>query len=451
MMWALRPRTRDEAMPTSTRQLTVDHNRVGDADLADFAVLVELRDDGLKTAAAGGTVQLDKAGDVWFSLTDGTTRLDHEIASYDGGTGKLSAWVRLPSLSHREDTSFLMHWGDSGVTPPDRPVWDADHQLVMHRADVEDDSGQLSADTMQRTAAGLSAQAWVHTTAYRPEAMQSLVSVWEPLASFDTFNAFDASVTDGLDTTGFYGAVFDGRYVYFCPIRSLKSDRESVHGNVLRYDTQKDFHDPASYEGFDASSIDGLRTVCYYGATFDGRYVFFTPRDTGSGYHSRVLRYDTHRSFKDSASWEAYDAELEHSHQSAGFDGRFIYFCPGYVLKPGDQLDGSYTGKLLRLDTSGSFKDPSSYTIFDTETLSDRTVCYDGAAFDGRHVYFVPLGTKVVLRYDTTADFSNPASWQSYDATSTGMGANVGAVFDGRYLYFCAGGRGVVALPAGRV
>lgn len=425
-------------MPSYTRRLTVDHTRVGDVDLSDFAVLVELRAEELRRTTAGGHVAVDHAGDVHFSLPDGTTRLSHEMASYDGDRGELSAWVRLPRLSCTEDTSFLMHYGGSEAPPSGEAVWDPDCELVIHRRDIEAVPSLPPPDGIRSSTDAISVSAWVHTAAHRPEAMQSLVSVWEPLASFDTFNAFDASVTDGLDTTGFYGAVFDGRYVYYCPIRSLKSDRESVHGNVLRYDTQQDFHDPASYEGFDASNIDGLRTVCYYGATFDGRYVIFTPRDTGSGYHSRVLRYDTHRNFKDSASWNAYDAELEHSHQSAGFDGRYIYFCPGYVLKPGDNLDGSFGGKLLRLDTRGDFKDPTSYTVFDTEALSEGTVCYDGAAFDGRHVYFVPLGTKVVLRYDTTADFSSPDSWQSHDATGTGMGANVGAVFDGRYLYFCA-------------
>ena len=44
----------------------------------------------------------------------------------------------------------------------------------------------------------------------RPEAMQALVSKWAPPDVWPGFAAHDASTTDGLDTTGYFGAVFDG-------------------------------------------------------------------------------------------------------------------------------------------------------------------------------------------------------------------------------------------------
>ena len=281
----------------------------------------------------------------------------------------------------------------------------------------------------------------MHSDSYRPEAMQPLVSKWEPLPSFDRFSAFDAGGIGGLDCVGYYGAVFDGRHVYFCPIRSKRSERLSVHANVLRYDTQGDIHDAESYSAWDASRTDGLRTVCYYGAAFDGRYVIFTPRDTGEGYHSRVLRYDTHRDFGSGLGWSAHDAGLPHSHQGAAYDGRYVYFCPGYEDMPESGIsEADLSGKVLRLDAKADFKDPTSYSVFDAKSLSPETACYDGAAFDGRFVYFVPLTTGVVLRFDTTRDFESRDSWRCYDAGLCGMGANVGAGFDGRHLYFVAYG-----------
>ena len=294
-----------------------------------------------------------------------------------------------------------------------------------------------------RRARKITVEAWVHTGDFRPEAMQPIVSCWTPKPELDAFSAHDAGLTDGLDTVGFYGAAFDGRHVYFCPIRTTLSDRMSVHGHVLRYDTHKDFHLPDSYEAYDAGKTDGIRTVCYYGATFDGRFMYFTPRDEGDGYHSRVLRYDTHGPYRHPDSWSACDAGLEHSHQAAGFDGRFIYFCPGYRDTDDASIsEAALSGAVLRLDTTRDFKDPSSYRVFDASALSEETVCYDGAAFDGRYIYFVPLATGVVLRYDTTHDFEDPDSWTWFDGKPLGMMDSVGAVYDGRFIYFAKYGEG---------
>ena len=61
------------------------------------------------------------------------------------------------------------------------------------------------------------------------------------------------------------------------------------------------------------------------------------------------------------------------STSSPGYEGRF----------------GSETGRAVRYDTRGDFKDPASYVIYDagnTDGLESRN--YDGATFDGRYVYY---------------------------------------------------------------
>mgnify|MGYP003336570057 FL=1 len=106
----------------------------------------------------------------------------------------------------------------------------------------------------------LTVAARVHAPIARAEALQPLVSQWRPRRDFGDFSAYDAGSTDGLNTKGYFGAVGDGRYLYFCPVRDHQ-DRHSVHGRVLRYDTQAPFHSATAWAAYDAGHTNGLRTV----------------------------------------------------------------------------------------------------------------------------------------------------------------------------------------------
>ncbi|HRJ71255.1 MAG TPA: hypothetical protein PLS03_03465 [Terrimicrobiaceae bacterium] len=265
-----------------------------------------------------------------------------------------------------------------------------------------------------------------------PEALQSVVSQWELRDAFSGFAAHDAGAVATPEGSGFFGAVFDGRHVYFCP---MQHDRTGFHGRVLRYDTQSDFHRDASYEVYDASRTDGLDTRGYYGGAFDGRHVYFVPRKTESGRHSRVLRFDTSGDFHSPASWSAHDPGLTNCRQGAAFDGRYLYMAPGYDDEdPGRETISS--NLVLRFDTQGGFRDKASWTTYDAASGEGPCGCFDGAVFDGRFVYFVPLLHEVVLRYDTRAPFDAAGSWQRFDGSGLKLGSNVGAVFDGTAVYF---------------
>ena len=286
-------------------------------------------------------------------------------------------------------------------------------------------------------AAGLTVEAWVQAEDDRLEGMQALVSKWRPPDTMDRFAAHDAAGTDGLDSSGYFGAVFDGRYVYFA---AEQHGTRATHANILRYDTHGGFRAASSWAAYDASGTDGLEVRGFYGAVFDGRYAYFVPRQIDmEQYHSRILRLDTHGDFANPSSWSAFDVGEAHSQQSAAFDGRYIYFCPGFYGDPETEAD--YSGRVIRYDTRADFKDRASYRSVDaTAFLGTRAACFDGAAFDGRYVYLVPLYGHLAVRYDTHGGLDEAASWQSFDGSQVGMDLNVGAVFDGRHLYYCAYG-----------
>lgn len=281
----------------------------------------------------------------------------------------------------------------------------------------------------------------VETAESRAETLQCLVSQWSPSNDWGAFDAFDAAGTDGLNSIGYFGAVFDGRYVYFSP---EQKNRDETHGVVLRYDTHGDFKSRSSYAAYDASQTSGMPTRGYYGAAFDGRYVYFVPRQLDMReYHTHVLRYDTRLDFKDPAAWQAHDAGSRHSSQGCAFDGRFLYFCPGFSGDP--DTEATRSGQVLRLDTRGDFQSSDSYRSVDiSRFLGEEAKCFDGGAFDGRYIYFVPIETNTVVRYDTRAPFESPQAWQAFDGKGVGVGVNVGLVFDGRYMYCCAYAHGVI-------
>jgi hypothetical protein len=235
-------------------------------------------------------------------------------------------------------------------------------------------------------------------------------------------------------STGFRSAVFDGRYLYLIPYKNSK--KHESHGLVVRYDTIADFKSPASWSFFDTSSVDANATG-FIGAVFDGRYVYLVPTHNGE-YFGEVARYDTSLPFASRDAWSVFNTVALNAKSKgfvgAVFDGRYVYFVPYHNAEP--------QGQVTRYDTKGSFVAPTSWRFYDTTAVDPSSVGFTGGVSDGRYVYFVPNNRDGphghLLRYDTEGTFSSARSWRTFDLTSVNPAASGfhRAVFDGRYVYF---------------
>ena len=267
----------------------------------------------------------------------------------------------------------------------------------------------------------------------------SLAPVGGNVARYDTQGSFDSSSSWStfpllslvqLSTHSFNGALFDGRYVYFVPER----DHLGPSGRIVRYDSRAPFDDSASWTMFDITSVQpGARG--FMGGTFDGRYLYLAPSGASAEAKGLVTKYDTQGKFDGEASWSTFDTTSidprAWGFSGATFDGRYVYFSAGHS----GELPH---GRLVRFDTTSRFDFSTAWTTFGTGELPYSAQGMTGPVFDGRYVHFLPgRSGGGPVSYDTQGDFSSPASWLSMSVTLFGIdfGGGAGGVFDGRYVY----------------
>jgi len=116
------------------KSVTVDHDLVA-GDLLGFPVLVSVVDSDLVVHA-----QFD-GDDVLFMDGVGVARkLFHEIEFFNGSSGELVVWVKVPVLSSGVDTVFYLYYGNPVCGSQQVPwkVWDSNYCGVWHLADFYD-------------------------------------------------------------------------------------------------------------------------------------------------------------------------------------------------------------------------------------------------------------------------------------------------------------------------
>lgn len=388
--------------------------------------------------------------------------------------------------------------GDYTIAPRDGGATDGDAASAGPFHDITDPSFWTSFDlkTVDGQAGGYVGGAfdgrYVYFAPYRLSGKSvSRVARYEiakPLDDAGAWTFFDLTTVDPL-AIGYAGAVFAGGAVYFVPAQR-QSEANSL---AIRYDTQQSFTSAGSYKKMDLATILPAAKG-YFGGIFDGRYVTFAPNFDGFGSHGKAARYDTTQPFDAPASWAIFDFATANTEAigffGAVYDGTYGYFTPfpnGFSVqfKP-DAMNPVMQSTVINLSTlvdsrakayvGAAFVKGAVYFVPATDSVIIRYATgapfgqigldafdiaditnargWAGAATDGQYVYFAPYAKAftgprngIVLRYDTRADFKRDASYSTFDTSTLSppaAGFN-GAIFDGKFVYFVPRTDGVVA------
>ena len=205
-------------------------------------------------------------------------------------------------------------------------------------------------------------------------------SAWERM---NVSTAQGGSIVDIIGA--YFGNCFDGRYVYYAV--------ESASNTFLRFDTTQSFTNSNAWERMSASTAQGGSDITsYLGNCFDGRYIYYSPNGSYT-----FLRFDTTQPFTNSSAWEKMSVStvINNSlsveiYTNLSFDGRYIYFSP---------RDSNI---FLRFDTTLSFTNSSSWEKMSVSTVvgvsSIDNAFLGKAGFDGKYIYFGAFNADTFLR-----------------------------------------------------
>jgi hypothetical protein len=221
-----------------------------------------------------------------------------------------------------------------------------------------------------------------------------------PLDASTSWTSFDVS-TVAANAKGFIGTIFDGRYVYFIPHASASG---VYNGTTARFDTLGTFISSASWQTFDITSLN-VNARGFFGGAFDGRYVYYVPALNDID-NAIVARFDTTAAgLKTASAWQLFSlasvSPNARSFYGAAFDGRYVYLVP----------NGASGALVTRYDTRAPFSEATSWSTFDLAAVDAGSRGFRGAVFDGRYVYFVPMSGSVVMRFDAREPAAMPSGY----------------------------------------
>lgn len=103
------------------------------------------------------------------------------------------------------------------------------------------------------------------------------ITRYDTTLSFTTaasYSVFDTA-TVNTNSKGFMGGVFDGRYIYLIP-----NNNSVAFGQITRYDTTLSFTSSTSYNFFDTATVN-VNSIGFNGGVYDGKFLYLIPNTNG--------------------------------------------------------------------------------------------------------------------------------------------------------------------------
>ncbi len=273
--------------------------------------------------------------------------------------------------------------------------------------------------------------------------------------AWSIFDTTTLASDNGDPVGGFVGATFDGHYIYFMPGGTNVPDGGVLRdGLVARFDPTADasLDNAAQWTVFDTATVNDA-AIGFYGGVFDGRYLYPVPCKSPSS--GLAIRYDVTAPFEDAGAWSTFNLAVNvnasaNTFVSGAFDGRYVYFAPnGTTLATRFDTQSNFASA-----AAWSTHDLLNVIQAALPGASGGALLAD-TAFDGRYIYFTSNNASVpiVVRYDTQAAFDDAAGWSSINVKTANLDSTLNssikdfgsAVFDGQYLYLAGANDGIIA------
>ncbi|MCX7997211.1 MAG: DUF2341 domain-containing protein [Patescibacteria group bacterium] len=175
------------------KAIVIDADKVpGTSNLTNFPVLIRITDPEIARSAQSN------GNDIMFTSSDGSTKINHEIESYNSARGELIAWVNVPTISYNNDTTIYLYYGNATATNQQSvtATWNSNYVGIFH---LKESGNGTAGEFDDSTAEANDGRGGGGTSAYVPARVSGKIGYGQ---SFDGTNDYISVADDAsLDFT----------------------------------------------------------------------------------------------------------------------------------------------------------------------------------------------------------------------------------------------------------